>query len=543
MKLRKSIETDILVIGSGIAGVCAAISAAREGKSVLLTSSANIFSGSTFYPGTWGFGLVGPDGEEDTDELLDTIRTVGSGMIDEKVARAFVEGLNSSVDELESLGVELMKPSENAKGEKEYIPCFDHKHRRWRGLTKKNLLGSLPLILEERGVKTLPFFQMTELAMNDGRVSGAIGVLNKKDPVYIAAKAVILAAGGLGGLYKRRLTTDDVDATGTAAAMRAGANAVNLEFMQIMLGFVRPSFKTIYNEKTFFASRFTDRNGNDFIEKYLPEGLTEQEVLDARSLHGPFSSETISRYLDIAFAKEMEKGETDGLVLRYDLERLNAGSEFVKEYFRWLKEEKGVSAEEEIILAPFMHASNGGIEIDENARTSVPGLFACGECTGGMHGADRIGGLSTANGIVFGFKAGRSAAGYTGNTGLVEEAELDVFSIANAKEKLEALRAVMYRDAFLARSRESLERVRDFIGSMELEKGRSSTLLEYLDSNRLLSTVEMAKSCIEAMDLRKESRGSHYREDYPKKDERLGALIRVRLENGEPKAAYMGGTE
>jgi L-aspartate oxidase len=543
MKLRKSIETDILVIGSGIAGVCAAISAAREGKSVLLTSSANIFSGSTFYPGTWGFGLVGPDGEEDTDELLETIRTVGSGMIDEKVARAFVEGLNSSVDELESLGVELMKPSENAKGEKEYIPCFDHKHRRWRGLTKKKLLGSLPLILEEREVKILPFFQMTELAMNDGRVSGAIGVLNKKDPVYIASKAVILAAGGLGGLYKRRLTTDDVDATGTAAAMRAGANAVNLEFMQIMLGFVRPSFKTIYNEKTFFASRFTDRNGNDFIEKYLPEGLTEQEVLDARSLHGPFSSETISRYLDIAFAKEMEKGETDGLVLRYDLERLNAGSEFVKEYFRWLKEEKGVSTEEEIILAPFMHASNGGIEIDENARTSVPGLFACGECTGGMHGADRIGGLSTANGIVFGFKAGRSAAGYTGNTGLVEETELDVFSIKYAKEKLEALRAVMYRDAFLARSRESLERVRDFIGSMELEKGRSSTLLEYLDSNRLLSTVEMAKSCIEAMDLRKESRGSHYREDYPEKDEWLGAMIRVRLENGEPKAAYMGGTE
>jgi L-aspartate oxidase len=543
MKLRKSIETDILVIGSGIAGVCAAISAAREGKSVLLTSSANIFSGSTFYPGTWGFGLVGPDGEEDTDELLETIRTVGSAMIDEKVARAFVEGLNSSVDELESLGVELMKPSENAKGEKEYIPCFDHKHRRWRGLTKKNLLGSLPLILEEREVKTLPFFQMTELAMNDGRISGAIGVLNKKDPVYIASKAVILAVGGLGGLYKRRLTTDDVDATGTAAAMRAGANAVNLEFMQIMLGFVRPSFKTIYNEKTFFASRFTDRNGNDFIGKYLSEGLTEQEVLDARSLHGPFSSETISRYLDIAFAKEMEKGETDGLVLRYDLERLNAGSEFVKEYFRWLKEEKGVSAEEEIILAPFMHASNGGIEIDENARTSVTGLFACGECTGGMHGADRIGGLSTANGIVFGFKAGRSAVGYIGNTGLVEEAELDVFSIANAKEKLEALRAVMYRDAFLARSSESLERVREFIGSMELEKGRSSTLLEYLDSNRLLSTVEMAKSCIEAMDLRKESRGSHFREDYPEKDESIGALIRVRLENGEPKAAYMGGAE
>ncbi|ETA79297.1 FAD-binding protein [Youngiibacter fragilis] len=548
MKLKKRIETDILVIGSGIAGVCAAVSAAREGRSVLLTSSANTFSGSTFYPGTWGFGLVGPDGEEDTEELLETIRTVGSGMINEKVARAFAEGLNSSVDELEALGVELMKPSGDASGEKEYIPCFDHKHRRWRGLTKKNLLRSLPSILEESGVKELPFFQMTEIVMNDGRASGAVGVLNRKDTLYIAAKAVVLASGGLGGLYRRRLTTDDVDATGTAAAMRAGAEAVNLEFMQIMLGFVRPAFKTIYNEKTFFASRFTDREGNPFIGRYLPFGLKEQEVLDARSLHGPFSSETVSRYLDIAFSKEMAKGNTDGMVLRYDLERLNSGSEFVKEYFRWLKDEKGVSAEEEIILAPFMHASNGGIEIDENAKTSVPGLFACGECTGGMHGADRIGGLSTANGIVFGMKAGRSAAGYAEDKELVEEAELEAFNIADSKEKLEALRETMYRDAFIARSSESIEKVRDFIGRMELAKGRGTSDSDYLDSNRLLSSVEMARACIEAMDLRKESRGSHYREDHPYKDESLGKMIRVRLKKvrlkkGEPIAAFTGGTK
>jgi L-aspartate oxidase len=543
MKLRKSIETDILVIGSGIAGVCAAIYAAREGRRVLLTSSANTFSGSTFYPGTWGFGLVGPDGEEDMEELLETIRTVGRAMINERVARAFVEGLNSSVDELEALGVELMKPSEDARGEKEYIPCFDHKHRRWRGLTKKKLLESLPSILEESGVRTLPFFQMTELAMSEGKVSGAVGVLNRKDLTYIAAKAVVLASGGLGGLYKRRLTTDDVDATGSAAAMRAGAKAVNLEFMQIMLGFVRPSFKTIYNEKTFFASRFTDRNGKDFIGKYLPEGIMEQEVLDARSLHGPFSSETISRYLDIAFAKEMEREKTDGLTLRYDLERLNSGSEFVKEYFRWLKAEKGVSAEEEIILAPFMHASNGGIEIDENAETSVPGLYACGECTGGMHGADRIGGLSTANGIVFGMKAGRSAAGYADDNALVEEAEIDAYGIANSKEKLEALREVMYRNAFITRSGESLQKARNFIGSMELMKVRCSSSHDYLDSNRLLSSVEMAKACIEAMDLRKESRGSHYREDYPEKDESLEKMIKVRLHGGEPAASYAGGEE
>lgn len=542
MKLKSGIETDILVIGSGIAGVAAAIAAAQEGKSVLLTSSANIFSGSTFYPGTWGFGLVGPEDEEDEDDLLETISRVGAGMIRKDVAKAFVEGLNPSVDELESLGVPLMKPSDDARGEKEYIPCFDHKHRRWRGLTKKNLLDSLPKILEDLGIRTLPFFQAVDLVKNDGQVTGAVGILDRKEPLYIAAHAVVLATGGLGGLYKWRLTTDDVDGTGTAMAMRAGAAAVNLEFMQIMLGFVRPSFKTIFNEKTFFASRFTNLSGEDFIRNYLPDGLSVQEVLDSRSLHGPFSSATVSRYLEIAFSKEMERTDSTGIVLAYDLERLNAGSEFVKSYFRWLKEEKGVSPEDRILLAPFMHASNGGIAIDGSARTSVPGLFACGECTGGMHGADRIGGLSTANGIVFGLRAGRAAAQQSyGDEGAAREADLDLFSIPGAKEKLEELRNVMQRDAFLVRSRSSLERAKKFMDSTDTGHEDNFSVQEFLESNRLISSLMLAKACISAMELREESRGSHYREDHPEKKEDLGRMIRVVLEKGEPRASFEGG--
>lgn len=541
MKLKSGIETDVLVIGSGIAGVAAAIAAAKEGKSVLLTSSANIFSGSTFYPGTWGFGLVGPEDQEDEDDLLETISRVGAGVIRKDVAKAFVEGLNPSVDELEALGVTLMKPSDDARGEKEYIPCFDHKHRRWRGLTKKNLLESLPKILEDLGIRTLPFFQAVDLVKNDGQVTGAVGILERKEPLYISSHAVVLATGGLGGLYKWRLTTDDVDGTGTAMAMRAGAEAVNLEFMQIMLGFVRPSFKTIFNEKTFFASRFTNLSGEDFIRNYLPDGLSVQEVLDSRSLHGPFSSATISRYLEIAFSKEMERTDSTGIALTYDLERLNAGSEFVKSYFRWLKEEKDVSPDDRILLAPFMHASNGGIVIDASARTSVPGLFACGECTGGMHGADRIGGLSTANGIVFGLKAGRAAARSCGDSVPAREAEMDMFRIPEAKEKLEKLRNVMQRDAFLVRSSTSLERAKDFMDSTDTGHQDNFSVQEFIEANRLISSLMMAKACISAMELREESRGSHYREDHPEKRDNLGRMIQVVLEKGEPQASFEGG--
>lgn len=534
MITEKQPDTDVLVIGSGIAGLSAAIYAAKQGVSVTLSTSVNLFSGSTFFPGTWGFGLVGPENEKDEKNLIKTIERLGQGVTSKPLVETFVRNLNESVDLLEEMGITLEKPSEEAKGQKEYIPCFDHKHRRWRGLTKKNLLVTLPKILKDLGIHLRPDFEVIELLKEGGRVTGAVGIREGRSLERIHAKAVILATGGLGGLYSYKLTTDDVNGSGVGLALRAGASAINMEFMQIMLGFVKPGFKTVHNEKTFFASQFHTKEGRNLLTERLPEGLTEEEVLRARSLHGPFSSETISRYLDLSVHEEITENSLSGVPMTYNLEKLKDPAEFVKTYFRWLKEEKHVSMEEEILIAPFMHASNGGLYITEEAKTHVPGLFAAGECTGGMHGADRIGGLSTANGIVFGKIAGENAARYSSTIEETETKESDqLFTLQTAEEpseKLKEMRKTMYQHAFLKLEEESIMHARnawdeihfeviDIGQEKETTEINEAEMKRIRDSYRLLNGKAAASALLTVQLMRKESRGSFYRSDYPVKDE------------------------
>jgi len=554
MIIEKQLDTDVLVIGSGIAGLSAAIYAAENGAHVTLSSSVNLFSGSTFFPGTWGFGLVGPENEKDEKDLIESILRLGQGVARESIVETFVRNLNSSVDLLENLGITLEKPSKEAKGQKEYIPCFDHKHRRWRGLTKKNLLEAMPKVLSSLGITLLPYFEVIELLKEGKKVTGALGIKDGSTLQKVNAEAVILATGGLGGLYSYKLTTEDVNGSGVGLALRAGAKAINLEFMQIMLGFVKPGFKTVHNEKTFFASRFSTEDGKDLLETRLPEGINKEEVLKARSLHGPFSSETLSRELDFAVHDEITEKNLHGVKMTYDLEKLKEPAEFVKTYFSWLKEEKQIEADEEILIAPFMHASNGGIYINEEGKTHIPGLFAVGECTGGMHGADRIGGLSTANGIVFGKIAGESAALYCRKkknekegSDRTEGPEIDTdidkdikietetdFSpqlINGAEETLKEMRKIMYAHAFLKLKEESvlyamkayehlhfIEDIED-IEEISADKSELNNIRIIRDSYRLLNGKAAALALLTVQKERKESRGSFYRSDYPVKDD------------------------
>jgi len=532
-------ETDVLVIGSGIAGLSAALYSAMGGVKVTLATAVHLFSGSTFFPGTWGFGLVGPESEEDEEEFMKTILSLGKGVALPSLVRTFVEKVNGSVDELEDMGLTLLKPSSEKEGEKEYIPCFDHKHRRWRGLTKKNLLEVMPGLLAKHGVTIRPFHKALELTKENGRISGAFFIKEGKELVHIRAKAVVLATGGLSGLYKYRLTTDDVTGTGVGMALRAGAKTVNLEFLQKMIGFVTPGPKTVHNEKTFEASNFYTASGEDLLKKRLPEGISKEEVLKLRALHGPFSTETDSKYLDLALHEELQERGQKGVLLRYDAEKVKAQGEFVKTYFDWLKEEKGVSMDEDIHVAPYMHASNGGLLIDEKARTSLEGLYAAGECTGGMHGADRVGGLSTANGIVFGKIAGIEAASYSrkrgDQSGNQEELKnLKVSSKTGRKELQDAL----YAHAFLSVTEESIEKAEVVLDQITFTTEESSTAKELEDAYSLLNEKAAATVLLQSIRERKESRGSFYRKDYESHGIGFDRPLVGTFSEGKPQASF-----
>lgn len=530
--MKKNLETDILVLGSGIAGLSAAIYGAKSGASVILASSAQTFSGSTFYPGTWGLGLIGPESEEDIENLIESIITLGKGMALEPLVRTFITNLNPTIDFFETLGITLEKPAVGTEGEKEYIPCFDKKHRRWRGLTKQNLKEALPSILEDLGIVTMPFFEAIKLIKYEDQVVGAVGIKEKSEIFTIKAKATVLATGGLSGLYKRYLTTKDVSGTGLGMALMVGAKGINLEFTQMMLGFISPGAKTVHNEKTFKASRFYNEEDKPFLEKSLPKGITLEEVLMKRSLHGPFSSETNSKYLDLGIYKEILRQEEKSVTLRYDMDKLNSQADFVKTYFSWLKEEKAISPSEDIKIAPFMHASNGGILINEKGETGVSGLYAAGEVSGGMHGADRIGGLSTANGMVFGKIAGESAAQFAKErVGVLEDYWYDFnpIIIKNTKEKIGRLKVLMDENGFLMRREDRLSYLLEELSKLVEERKEEGNIKEVKDSYQLINRVLSAMALASMQKERKESRGSHYREDYPFHNEKLKFPMTIRL--------------
>lgn len=170
-------STDVLVIGSGIAGLCAAIEAARTGATVAVASAGKTMSGSSFFPGTWGLGLIGPVNQDDEQDLIDTIQTVGGGVADPELVQTFVHGIPQAIEWLEQdLGVELQRPqSAESAQQKQFIPCFDHKTRMWRGLTRKPLEDALTTRIESLGIRLLPRHELIDLVEDtNGRIIGTV---------------------------------------------------------------------------------------------------------------------------------------------------------------------------------------------------------------------------------------------------------------------------------------------------------------------------------------------------------------------------------
>ncbi len=423
-------EPDVLVIGGGIAGTMAALAAARAGAAVVLACAGTLFSGSSFYPGTWGLGLVGPEDEGDEAELADTICAIGGGAANRELVESFVAGIRPAIAELEALGVALKRPK-NAD-DQTFIPCFDHKHRLWRGITRESYEQAVGAALAAAGVRVLErreLMNLVEVAptgeaagaargADERQAAGAV-LYNRENQRFeeVRAGAVVLACGGYGGLFERRLTAADVLGSAQAVAAEHGCGLVNLEFMQIMPAIVSPrrAWGTVFNEKTWRYAQLVDDAGRDALTgPAAAEGVSVAELLEARSGHGPFSSRLVSRAVDLAIDAAGERG----LTVRYPGGLTGEGvPEFVRAFSSWLAQDKGVTGADELRVAEFAHAANGGIRIDAQAATDLPGLFACGECTGGMHGADRLGGLSSANGLVFGLRAGRSAAAWVQRVG------------------------------------------------------------------------------------------------------------------------------
>ena len=506
-------STDVLVIGSGIAGLCAAIEAARAGATVAIASAGKTMSGSSFFPGTWGLGLIGPVDEGDEQDLIDTIQAVGGGVADPTLVQTFVHGIPQAIDWLEQdLGVQLQRPqSAESAQQKQFIPCFDHKTRMWRGLTRKPLEDACTAQIETLGIRLLPRHELINLVEDTtGKITGAVLYDRAREHlVPMAAKAIIIAAGGTGGLFERSLTSADVLSSSQGIALAHGASLTNIEFMQMMPGFIEPKRNLVFNEKTW---RYVTFDQPVYIANEKLDDLLEQ-----RSGYGPFTSRLASSAIDLA----IDQAGAEGLALHYDFPREDV-PEFVQTFATWLQDEHGIAPTDEMRVAMYAHAANGGIKIDKTAYTGVEGLYACGEATGGMHGADRIGGLSSANGIVFGRIAGASAAQAAQNAPEVApkaDVALPQHGIATTdaerltrglKHTMSTYCMINRTEAGLSKALQQLESLQDEATAQNKPHANDSEIAALA---RLQSQIKLATEMVKAMRRRTKSMGSHYRAD------------------------------
>ncbi|WP_132746738.1 FAD-binding protein [Scopulibacillus darangshiensis] len=533
MTIKRMIKTDVLVVGAGLAGMKAAKELADKEKQILMITKTELASGASFYPLKASLGTQVTKSEEDKALFLDDIEEMSCGMAEPKLAKTYVDEIPEQVKEYEKIGVNAKKLDGERKA------CFAGHARNIYLLSDWDAMrqNANQIFSDYDNITLMEKTIAVSLIKRQGKIAGAILLDDNNDYVLVSCHAVILASGGFSNIYKHNLYPADVDGSGHLLALEAGAKLVNIEFIQFIPGVVAPKYKTLFGEHTLmYCDDMVADNGESLLDPLLPLGLSKKECLEIRSTHGPFTDSFDSRYFDIAMMKAiLETKYEKGFKLLYNKKLYENKEEFYTVYLDWLKE-KGINmVKDDIRIAPFAHAANGGVVIDENGKTDVDGLYAIGELSCNVEGANRLGGNSTGACMVFGKRAAEDCASYMQDKSLQQiggsEAEAQLQSIfaryktgsdnhagMSAGGVIERIREIMWYDANIIRTEEGLLRAIKEVETLasgfsfpQAAKTASSRKTAFKAKN----FITLAQILLSAMLERKESRGAHYREDYP----------------------------
>jgi len=512
----KVIDTDVLVVGSGAAGLRAAIESRRHGVEVLLASkSLTGFASCSFHAG--GGFTVPLEGMTKSDHFETTVKT-GKNINDQKLAEVLVNDAASRVLELKDFGVKLVTDRGECHVMNGSFPTGG-----------AALINPLVRYAKGVGVKMLESTMITDL-LTDGSVNGAVG-FNVTDGKYISinAKATILATGGAGQAYRRNDNPARITGDGYALAYGLGVPLVDMEFVQFWpIGSVEsgyPEFWLMPPESILEKGVLRNINGEDIARKH--------ELDPAQAYHAQRDAWTI------AIAKEIQEGRGERDAVLLDLTRLPEDLQ---------KHEWVVSASKllngfpistrPLHVNPLAHHFMGGIPIDVECNTSMPGLFAAGEVTGGIHGANRLGGNALTECMVYGATAGISAAKCvnTNTRKRVDRKQVEeklrrvketVVGVSSDQGEPKAVRSriqeIMLQKAGAIRDRRSLIEAREKLTQVKEENlsklyGRKPR--EVMQALEAINLFLVATLVVKAALERSESRGAHYREDYPNRNDR-----------------------
>ena len=543
----KTIQTDVLIIGSGGAGSRAAIEVDDAGlKATIVSKGLSFRSGCTgMAEGGYNAVFKTVDKDDSIDAHMHDTLKGGSYLNDKRLVEILVNESPKRLIDLENYGA-LFDRQES--GQIDQRPFGGQTYRRtcYQGdRTGAELLNALKEEIIKRDIECIEEVMITSLVTDNDRVIGATG-LNLKDSslIYFQAKSVILASGGAGQLYPVTSNTFQKNGDGFAIAYRAGANLVDMEQIQFHpTGMVAPESKKgvlVTEAVRAEGGKLINSEGERFMSRYAPEKmeLATRDVV-ARSIYQEIiegrGTENGGVYLDISHLDDDyidEKLET--MVLQFE----NVGVDI---------------KHEPIEVAPTAHHFMGGVKIDTDASTSLENLFGAGEVCGGVHGANRLGGNALADTQVFGKIAGESASKAAKDTMLKTDDE-QVKSEASRIESLikegsikpqefkNNIKRLMWEKVAIVRDEKTLnEALKELLDMKDdLENLDVSDRTQYnTDLVTALEVINMVEICILSVKsaiLRRESRGAHFRSDFPESDDEWKRSIVMNKEKIEFEA-------
>jgi L-aspartate oxidase len=505
-------DFDFLIVGSGVAGLSCALELAEHGSVAVLTKE-KIHNGSTQWAQGGIAAVLAPEPLDSPKLHQSDTETAGAGLSDPSAVKVLVTEGPRRIRELIARGAHF---DTEADGQLKLTREAAHRARRIvhaHDSTGKEVQRSLSeLAFDADGVEVLENHLTVDFWVENGRCCGAVALDEHGEPVLFRAKATIAATGGVGALYKVTTNPPVLTGDGMAMAFRAGAALMDMEFVQFhptafALGPANPKF-LISEAVRGEGALLLNAQGERFMPRYHPDAELAPRDVVARAI----ASEILASDVDFV-TLDLTKNSAQEIAARFPTIYSTCVAYGID------------PATQPIPVSPAEHYMMGGIRTDMDGATNVPGLLACGECAcTGVHGANRLASNSMLEGLVFGIRTVRAAVEcLTSNAHHVEPPALASPAAVRPDFPDETLRGgkarlqeAMWKGVGLVRDGEALKNTLRVLNGLYAQFGHPAPRREAIE---LANMIECAWLITRAALARTESRGAHFRRDYPELDE------------------------
>lgn len=505
-------QVEVLIIGSGGAGLCSALSAIEHNSSVAVLSKTYPTHSQTCQAQGGINAVIETTLNDSVDKFIEDTFNASKNLADKEQVELFCKEAKSSIQWLDNIGVPFSRDANGNIAQRKFGGTKAQRTCYSSDYTGLKILHTLYDQCIKKEISFLNEFYLLDLVIENKKITGVIALdIKSSEIIEINTKTVVLASGGYAGLFSTN-TTNSYASTGDALsiAIKNGIELSNLEFIQFHPTALKNKNILISESARAIGAYLVDEEMNRFIDELKPRDEVSQAIY-----------------------KKIEEDKEVFL----DFRHLNNEiiDETIPQEKRLINEFMGLNLHQDLIpITPSAHYTMGGIKTNKEMQTSIQNLYACGECAqSGVHGANRLGGNSLQEIISFGRIAGENAAKKANKiqysnlcSKKIEDIEKELEKILeneseeNFYKSKKELSQILFNKVGLFRDENSLNEALIFIKKLkqtefsikDKSKIYNKNLIEFIEFK---NSLELCEAIVTSAKNRKESRGAHFRTDYP----------------------------